>query len=808
MKKLFSGLVCAALLLTSGVAAFSVAFASKEKEPAVETSAAENSTPFTINTANIMKWKWDNDPASGTDAIRWEDGAPNTTTIDYTYSAPSASQNPKILISNPNNTQKFHAMYVPFSMTFANVVSLTMVKQFLTFKLSLYRTQPGSSSSADFSIELFAFGEDSSLIHSTYWYIQNDMTTNTGRGYSLYRLAGEKQITSFTENVSYDYEKQNGTNYTQELTLYFGVFAYMESSAVNSRLQASIELYSEQRTSNLVKYSIGDKCFKNFGDAVTEFNKSSGQTIKARQNDEILQASTYNLGQSGTIDMNGFTMNYSNSSDAAGSYLILLTSGKQLTVTNGTISSRLGTTIWVMPNSTLTITSSGVVGSTTSIDKGRAVYLQGNDSYYSDLYVQAGGVISSTKIGLRIGKGHAYIQGQVSGQQAAVWFESNTYPGYLYVYGSNAYLNEKVHITKMANTYIYCSYNSTAWSNTGLFVVEFDEMPAVGTTIVRNVTTSKITATLVNTEKHYRLVASGSTYVLRYTDYTVSYDFGSDFTHNGPSTTNYGADLSFTISPKANYSYLPTSISIYSGTTQLVVGTHYTYNSTTGAVVVNKEYITGAVSIQARTAPVYTITFVKGNDYEGTMGIFRIKRGSSFTLPECSFTKQYYSFRTWEVLNTEHAPGYTFTPSADTNVYALWSQSDAQKVEYFIGVKLHFDKDVIDINNNADTGACKGEEGYYAVAKTYYNSMSSAVKTMFCENAEYENGRNRFIAWAHANGEDLNLETHAIVQQSVRSIAATNTRESKNLIVAVVIVTVVTSGSCLGLIIFKKRRHI
>ena len=808
MKRFFSGLVCATMLLTSGVAAFSVAFASKEKEPAVQASAASNSTPFTINTANIMKWKWDDDPASGTDAIKWEDGAPNTTTIDYTYSAPSASQNPKILISNPNDTKKFHAMYVPFSMTFANVVSLTMAKEFVTFKLSLYRTQPGSSSSADFSIELFAFGEDSSLIHSTYWYIQNNMTTTTGRGYSLYRLAGEKQVTSFTENVSYNYEKQNGTNYTQEFTLYFGVFAYMESSAVNSRLQASIELYSEQRTSDVVKYSIGDKCFKNFGDAVTEFNKSSGQTIKARQNDEILQASTYNLGQNGTIDMNGFTMYYSNSSDDAGSYLILLTSGKQLTVTNGTITSRLGTTIWVQPNSTLTITSTGVVGSTTSIDKGRAVYLQGNDSYYSDLYVQPGGVISSSKIGLRIGKGHAYIQGQVSGQQAAVWFESNSYQGYLYVYGSNAYLNQIVHITKMSVSYIYCYYNSTAWSNTASFVVEFDEMPAVGTTIIRSVTTSKITATFGTSEKHYRLAASGSTYVLRYIDYNVSYDFSSDFTHNGPSTTNYSADLSFTISPKENYSYLPTSISIYSGTTQLVVGTHYTYNSTTGAVVVDKEYITGAVSIQARTAPVYTITFVKGNDYEGTMSTIRVKRGSSFTLPECSFTKQYYSFRAWDVLNTERAPGDTFTPSANTNIYALWSQSDAQKVEYFIGVKLHFDKDVIDINNNADTGACKGEEGYYAVAKTYYNSMSSAVKTMFCENAEYANGRSRFIAWARANGEDLNLATHAIVSGSARGLDSARNNNTKALTIAIIAVTLVTSGSCLGLIIFKKRRHI
>ena len=800
MKRIFRGLICLSLLLTSGVAAL----LSKDKEEIIQTKASDTDPGFDINTANIMKWKWDNDPDSGTEAIRWEDGKPETTTIDYTYTAPGTSQSPKILIYNPNNTQKFHAMYVPFSISLPNVNSLVIAKEFLSFKLSLYRTQPGSSSSADFSIELFAFGENSSLIHANYWYIQNNMTTTTGRGYSLYRLASEKQITDVNETVSYTYEKQNSTLNNQTLTLYFGIFAYMESSAVNSRLQASIELKSRQRTSDLVKYTIGDKCFKNFGDAVTEFNKASGQTIKARTNDEILLASTYNLGQSGTIDMNGYTMYYSNSSTAAGSYLILLTSGKQLTVTNGTITSRLGTTIWVQPNSSLTITNGATVGSTTSIDYGRAVYLQGNDSYNSDLYLEAGGAITSTKIGLRIGRGRAYVQGQISGQQAAVWFESSSssLTSYLYMYGSSVYLNELVHVTSMSNSYIYCTYNSTSWSNTSVFFVEFDTMPSIGTTIVRSVTTSKITAKLPNTEKHYKLATSGSSYVLRYIDYDVQYDFGSDFTHNGPSTTNYGSNLSFTITPKANYSYLPTSISIYSGSTLLTAGTHYTYNSTTGAVVVNKEYITGTVSISARSAPTYTITFIKDSDYEGAMTAVRIKRGESFTLPECGFTKPYHTFRCWSVLNTERAPGYVFTPSLDTNVYALWDQSNAQKVEYFIGVKLHFDKDVIDIADNSDTGACKGEGGYYEVAKTYYNSLSAAVKTMFCENAEYENGRNRFIAWAHANGEDLNLTTHNIVTQS--NLISTIEKNSVGILVTAII-TMVSSLGFATLILLKKR---
>ena len=78
---------------------------------------------------------------------------------------------------------------------------------------------------------------------------------------------------------------------------------------------------------------------------------------------------------------------------------------------------------------------------------------------------------------------------------------------------------------------------------------------------------------------------------------------------------------------------------------------------------------------------------------------------------------------------------------------------------------------------------------------------------MFCQNAEYANGRSRFIAWANANGEDLNLSTYAIIQASSRALG-TGTSDNNSLLVAIIAVTVISSGSCLGLIIFKKRRHI
>ena len=71
MKKFFHSVICAALLLTSGVAAFSAASAIKKKEHAVETGAADamNAPDYTnLYSTPGQNWASSDDPTAGQSA--------------------------------------------------------------------------------------------------------------------------------------------------------------------------------------------------------------------------------------------------------------------------------------------------------------------------------------------------------------------------------------------------------------------------------------------------------------------------------------------------------------------------------------------------------------------------------------------------------------------------------------------------------------------------------------------------------------------------------------------------------------------
>lgn len=54
---------------------------------------------------------------------------------------------------------------------------------------------------------------------------------------------------------------------------------------------------------------------------------------------------------------------------------------------------------------------------------------------------------------------------------------------------------------------------------------------------------------------------------------------------------------------------------------------------------------------------------------------------------------------------------------------------------------------------DAGTGACKGDTGYYNTAKTAYASLSNAAKILFQNDSAYADMKARYDAWAVANGD-------------------------------------------------------
>lgn len=115
----------------------------------------------------------------------------------------------------------------------------------------------------------------------------------------------------------------------------------------------------------------------------------------------------------------------------------------------------------------------------------------------------------------------------------------------------------------------------------------------------------------------------------------------------------------------------------------------------------------------------------------------------------------------------------------------------------------------ISFDNNAETDACKGNEGYYAKAKAHYNNLlTSNQKKAFANDASYSNLRARMVAWAAANGETISFNTttgELEVQAANGMIAVINKNNAAVIIVVVSMITL--SFLAVGAFYLRKRKH-
>lgn len=103
--------------------------------------------------------------------------------------------------------------------------------------------------------------------------------------------------------------------------------------------------------------------------------------------------------------------------------------------------------------------------------------------------------------------------------------------------------------------------------------------------------------------------------------------------------------------------------------------------------------------------------------------------------------------------------GSTSTVGSLVSLYKFVAseRTDDQKaVDTFINTYMHLDD--VDVNDHTGGNACKGEAGYYAVAKEHYASLTADQKTFFATSEEFRvaRARERLAAWAVANGETFN----------------------------------------------------
>ena len=100
------------------------------------------------------------------------------------------------------------------------------------------------------------------------------------------------------------------------------------------------------------------------------------------------------------------------------------------------------------------------------------------------------------------------------------------------------------------------------------------------------------------------------------------------------------------------------------------------------------------------------------------------------------------------IRGTNNTASY-YRSAADTTTKAL---------NRFASQKLHSDD--VGFDNTSDTGSCRGENGYYAKAKAFYNGfLTKNQKIAFATDGQYSQLRERMVAWGSVNGEAVSFNT-------------------------------------------------
>ncbi len=796
------------LLCTLSLAIGCGVLAASKQYQSAEATAARILNPTFINdyqNSNGQNWSSNDDPSDGqsSDASTYKNALKSTTSGFTNYSVFTITTHESSNVSDASYiqaasslTDDFLAQYVPAHMEFV-VAPYTKVTYSLTFRLSAYRSKTGNNEStrADFSTEFFWYGENAQT-PTTWFYHSNDFTTSTGRGYSQYRVADEVPGNTASYDVVKSFTFENNASSEVTKKVYFGMFCYIESSGKTGNYTGKLSVVSSTKDISNAVASVNGTNYYTSTTALSAYNAASNSTMTLIS-DLDFSASHYSLSSAGgTVNLVNHTI------DLANRVLYIAADTTITGSSGGKVTSTFAyATIAINAAAVLTLSGYAKIENTcTDTLTARAVLL-GNAN--AKIFVGENAQVISNYYGIQNDNGYIYCSGKIISNNSSyaiyVGSSDEAYK-YIFLYGSNVQAL-KVRINNLEKTFFYAAFNSTSYSSATGVDIELNTY-TIGSIVVRDVNNSNYSKFSI-LQVNYRLSKSSTNMVVAYRERSVTYNL-TNLSSNGPATCTIGSDLSFTISPNSGY-VLPNTITVRVGTTTLSQNTDYTYNSSTGAVVINKENLTSDVTITASGVVQHTVTFVDENGQAAEPIV--VKGTQNIHLPDSDNEPAYYH-TTWfenpEFTGTSYTPNSLYQISSNMTFYAQYTQDARDVVLQFVGIELHFDVDVISTSNTSDTGACRGENGYYEVAKAKYLSLSKPEKKIFCEYSEFATARARFKAWANANGEDLDLSTFQIVQLS-NQISRGDSNNSSSVNIVIIVVTVSTL-MLTGLLVLKKKR--
>ncbi len=132
---------------------------------------------------------------------------------------------------------------------------------------------------------------------------------------------------------------------------------------------------------------------------------------------------------------------------------------------------------------------------------------------------------------------------------------------------------------------------------------------------------------------------------------------------------------------------------------------------------------------------------------------------------------------------------------------------NAQALARFAKRQLH--TDTIPTSDRTEGNACRGENGYYAKAASFYtNYLTKNQKVAFATNDTYEQERERMTAWAAANGTSIsfNPTSGEIVPANALTVFGFDSSNKGSVVIIIASITLAI-GVMLFFFLFRKKKQ-
>ena len=195
---------------------------------------------------------------------------------------------------------------------------------------------------------------------------------------------------------------------------------------------------------------------------------------------------------------------------------------------------------------------------------------------------------------------------------------------------------------------------------------------------------------------------------------------------------------------------------------------------------------------------------ITSKDYEGTGALFIVRVAKQLFIDA---KEELTSITLKKGMVFINADGEVCRTAHDANHYCqdngngklVWS-SDKVYINDFVNKYMH-------MSETENTGACKGENGYYAIAKAKIANLTANQRLIFSFDSDYASAYTRIQTWAKFNGEEFSIDQAGKVSKiKINNVDALKVN-SNNTAIIITVISLISLTALASLILLKKKKH-